>query len=285
MLKALGVLAVVAALAVTLAGCGGSAARVRPVTTAATISRLSRRYRVQRPAPKRGPEARNATPQPGWVRHTGPVPILVYHGLGRAPAGAAFPRLYVSKADFKAEMAWLHAHRYQAVTLARVMIAWFHGGTLPEKPVVITFDNGYPPQVTFAPEVMARYGWPGVLYEITAHHLSKAQIRHVLALGWEIGSHSVSHPNLTALPAVELHYQVFTSRAFLRRALKAPVDSFSYPSSKYDAAVVGAVKAAGYKDAVTEGHAYATRVDPYLLPRFEIEGGVAELAADLATSH
>lgn len=193
--------------------------------------------------------------------------------------------LYVSDADFKAEMAWLHAHRYQAVTLDEVMSAWYHGGTLPAKPIVITFDNGYQPQVTFAPKVMARYGWPGVLNEITANHLSDAQIRHVLKLGWEVDSHSVSHPNLTTLSAAKLHYQVFASRAFLRRTFHIPANSFCYPSSKYDAAVIAAVKAAGYADAVTEQHAYATRSEQYLLPRFEIEGGAPQLAADLATPH
>jgi hypothetical protein len=110
---------------------------------------------------------RNATPQPGWRRYTGPVPILVYHALGPPPPGAPFPLLYVSYGNFKAEMAWLYQNGYQAVTLDEVLNAWYHGGTLPAKPLVITFDNGYPEQVRFAPHVMAKYGWPGVLDEIT----------------------------------------------------------------------------------------------------------------------
>lgn len=288
MVRALRLLVLVAAVAL-LAGCGGAAKAHRSGSKPANAAAPARRRRTVTAAPTVRTTTvrpvRNATPQPGWVRHTGPVPILVYHALGTTPAGAPFPKLYISKAEFTAEMAWLHSHGYQAVTLAEVMAAWYHGGALPAKPIVITFDNGYPAQATFAPAVMTRYGWPGVLYEITTHHLSDAQIRHVLALGWEIGSHSVSHPDLTVLPAAELRYQVSASRDFLRRVFKAPVDSFSYPSSRYDALVISAVKAAGYEDAVTEGHAYATRADPYLLPRFEIESGVAELAADLATPH
>ena len=49
---------------------------------------------------------------------------------------------------------------YEAVTLDEMMNAWYHGGTLPSKPIVITFDNGYIPQATFAPAVMSAYGWP-----------------------------------------------------------------------------------------------------------------------------
>jgi peptidoglycan/xylan/chitin deacetylase (PgdA/CDA1 family) len=178
-------------------------------------------------------------------------------------------------------MAWLHVHGYQAVTLDEVMKAWYHGGTLPAKPIVITFDNGYPEQVTFAPHVMARYGWPGVLNEITENHLEPRQIWPIIHRGWEVDSHSLTHPDLTELSASELQAQVAQSREYLRRTFHIPVNSFCYPSSEYNAAVIAAVKAAGYTNAVTEAHAYATSADPYLLPRFEIEGGVSELAADL----
>jgi peptidoglycan/xylan/chitin deacetylase (PgdA/CDA1 family) len=224
---------------------------------------------------------RNARPQPSWKKYTGPVPILVYHALGPAPAGAPFPGLYVSYGDFKSEMAWLHSHGYQAVTLDEVMKSWYHGGTLPAKPIVITFDNGYPAQVRFAPHVMARYGWPGVLNEITENHLPPRYIWPIIHRGWEVDSHSLTHPDLTTATPAELWAQVHGSRVYLRKTFHIPSNSFCYPSSKYDAAVIAAVKRAWYTNAVTEGDAYATSADPYLLPRFEIEGGVSELAADL----
>jgi peptidoglycan/xylan/chitin deacetylase (PgdA/CDA1 family) len=178
-------------------------------------------------------------------------------------------------------MAWLHSHRYQAVTIDEVMRAWYHHGRLPAKPIVITFDNGYPQQVTFAPHVMARYGWPGVLNEITENHLLPRQIWPIIHMGWEVDSHSLTHPELTTAPPVELWAQVHQSRVYLQRTFHVPANSFCYPSSHYNAAVIAAVKRAGYTNAVTEGGAYATSADPYLLPRFEIEGGVSELAADL----
>ncbi len=189
----------------------------------------------------------------------------------------------MAKAVFVAQMRWLADHGYQAVTLDEVMRAWYHSGMLPAKPIVITFDNGYPEQASFAPAVLSRYGWPGVLNEITAGHLHPVQLRRLAALGWEIDSHSVSHPDLTTLSPAELRYQVVASRRYLQRLLHIPVNSFCYPSSKYDPAVIAAVRAAGYSNATTENFGYATRDDPYQLPRFEIEGGqgVAGLAADL----
>jgi peptidoglycan/xylan/chitin deacetylase (PgdA/CDA1 family) len=216
---------------------------------------------------------RNATPQPSWHKYTGPVPILVYHALGPAPAGAPFPGLYVSYGDFKAEMAWLNSHGYQAVTLDEVMKAWYHGATLPSKPIVITFDNGYPQQVRFAPHVMAKYGWPGVLNE--------SYIWPIIPRGWEVDSHSLTHPDLTTESPAGLQAQVAQSRAYLRRTFHIPSNSFCYPSNRYNAAVIAAVKAAGYTNATTENAGYATSADPYLLDRFEIEAGVSELAGDL----
>ncbi len=254
-------------------------------TSATTNSRLASHRTGTRnhgPKPSVSRRVRNATAQPSWKPFSGPVPILVYHELGIAPASEPYPGLYVSDPDFETEMAWLAQQGYQAVTLDEVMNAWYHGATLPAKPIVITFDNGYPPQATFAPAVLSRYGWPGVLNEITADHLDNAQISYLLSLGWEIDSHSVSHPDLTQISSSALQYQVVASRSFLRNTFHIPVNSFCYPSSKYNAAVIAAVKAAGYTNATTENSGYATSADPYLLNRFEIEGGLSELQSDLA---
>jgi peptidoglycan/xylan/chitin deacetylase (PgdA/CDA1 family) len=263
-----------------LAGCGGSHASSRANTRSAGKSRQSRIHARVGASVK----VTNATPQPGWQHYTGGVPILVYHDLGNAPPSEPYPGLYVSDADFQAEMAWLHQQGYQAVTLNEMMDDFFHGGTLPAKPIVITFDNGYIPQATFAPAVMARYGWPGVLNEITIDHLNNHRLERLVRMGWEVDSHSLTHPDLTQLTPAELQQQLVQSRRFLQGVLHVPVNSFCYPSNRYDPAVVAAVKAAGYTNALTENPGFATpHTDPYLLPRFEIEGGLSELQADLAS--
>ena len=274
-----------AALLVVIAvsGCGGSTAAT--TTAKSATSHRSHTSTTATATTARSREVTNAHPQPSWKPYTGPVPLLVYHDLGIAPPSEPYPGLYMPYGTFAQEMAWLHSAGYQAVTLDEVMNAWYHGGTLPAKPIVITFDNGYPPQVTEAPHVMSRYGWPGVLNEITENHLHNNQVESVLKLGWEVDSHSEVHSDLTTDTPAELHAEVFGSRAFLRDTFHIPVNSFCYPSSKVDPAVIAAVKAAGYTNAVTEGHAYATRADPYLLPRFEMETGLAELQADLQTPH
>jgi peptidoglycan/xylan/chitin deacetylase (PgdA/CDA1 family) len=265
---------------VLLTGCGGSHPSAKANTRSASKSRRSAVHARARASVK----VANAAPQPSWRHYTGGVPILVYHDLGNPPPGEEYPGLYVSDADFEAEMAWLHQQGYQAVTLNEMMDDFFHGGTLPAKPIVITFDNGYVPQATFAPAVMSKYGWPGVLNEITVGHLNNNRLKRLVGIGWEIDSHSLTHPDLTQSTPAELQQQVVQSRRFLQRVLHVPVNSFCYPSSRYDTAVVAAVKAAGYTNALTENPGFATpHTDPYLLPRFEIEGGLGELQADLSS--
>jgi peptidoglycan/xylan/chitin deacetylase (PgdA/CDA1 family) len=108
----------------------------------------------------------------------------------------------------------------------------------------------------------------------------------MLRAGWELASHTIHHLDLTTLDAAQLKEEVSGSRAILRREYGVPVDNFCYPSGRYDATVIAALKAAGYVGATTEIPGDATRERPYELARFEIlgSGGLAALAADLGSS-
>ena len=227
---------------------------------------------------------RNATPQADWGPHTGPVPILEYHVLGTPPAGAPYPELYVGRSDFSHQMDWLARQGYEAVTLEQVEAAWHHGGTLPPKPIVLSFDDGYRPQFTFALPELRKHGWAGVLnLKAEGSDLYHSDVEAMIDAGWELAAHTIHHLDLTTLGAAQLKEEVAGSRAMLRREYGVPVDDFCYPAGRFDATVIAAVKAAGYVGATTEIPGYATREKPYELARFEILGssGVAGLAADL----
>ena len=227
---------------------------------------------------------RNATPQPGWKPRTGPVPILEYHVLGAAPADAPYPELYVTRPDFHQEMEWLEEHDYEAVTLEMVERAWYDGGTLPAKPVVISFDDGYRPQFTYALPELRRRGWPGVLnLKAEGSDLYTSNVEAMIDAGWELAAHTINHQDLTTLGAAELKEEVAGSREMLRREYGVPVADFCYPAGQFDETVIAAVKAAGYAAATTEIPGEASREAPYELARFEILGssGVTGLAEDL----
>lgn len=241
-----------------------------------------------KPAGRRGErlsgKVRNAVPQPGWKPYTGPVPILEYHVLGTPPPGAPYPELYVGRSDFSRQLDWLERHGFQAVTLERVEAAWHHGGTLPPKPIVLSFDDGYRPQFTFAMPQLRRHGWAGVLnLKAQGSDLYHSNVAAMIAAGWELAAHTIHHLDLTALAPAQLKEEVAGSRALLRREYGVPVADFCYPAGRFDPTVVAAVKAAGYVGATTEIAGYASRDKPYELDRFEILGStkVAGLAADL----
>lgn len=272
------VVAAAVALGVVLGSSlsGSSSSPSRPVTNGGKVTSAN--------GGGSSTKVRNATPQPSWKPYTGPVPILEYHVLGPAPADAPYPELYVTRPDFHKQMDWLEEHGYEAVTLETVEAAWYHGGTLPAKPVVISFDDGYRPQFTYALPELRRHGWPGVLnLKARGSDLYTSNVEAMIAAGWELAAHTINHQDLTTLGAAELEEEVAGSRALLRREYHVPVKDFCYPAGEFDETVIAAVKAAGYVTATTEIPGYAERSKPYELARLEILGstGVSGLAEDL----
>src|ERR1700744_3272854 len=226
----------------------------------------------------------NATPQADWVPHRGPVPILEYHDLGSPPEGEPYPELFVGRDDFAKQMDWLEERGYEAVTLEQVQEAWYYGGTLPPKPIVLSFDDGYRPQFTFALPTLKEHGWAGGLnLKAEGSDLFESNVKAMIAAGWELAAHTIHHLDLTELGPEELEEEVAGSRKILQEEFKVPVNNFCYPAGKFDETVVEAVEAAGYTGATTEISGFAERDAPYELARLEIlrESHVAGLAADL----
>ena len=215
----------------------------------------------------------------------------MYHVIADPPAGAAYPQLFVGEADFGAQMRWLARHGYRAVTLRDVWDHWHRGTKLPPKPVVISFDDGYRSVAQAAlPHLQAR-SWPGVL-NLTVKNLrvsgglSDFKVRILLAAGWELASHTLTHPDLPSLDERLLVREVTRSRAVLRARFGVPVDFFCYPAGRYDSRVVRAVRAAGYLGATTTVGGLARPGRPYELRRIRVSGddGVTEFAAKLSGS-
>ncbi|HVW48634.1 MAG TPA: polysaccharide deacetylase family protein [Solirubrobacterales bacterium] len=226
----------------------------------------------------------NATPQADWVPHRGPVPILEYHVLGHPPEGAPYPELYVGRDDFAKQMDWLEEQGYEAVTLEQVQEAWYHGGKLPPKPIVISFDDGYRPQYTFALPTLKEHGWAGVLnLKAEGSELYESNVKAMIAAGWELAAHTIHHLDLTELGPEELEEEVAGSRKILQREYHVPVNNFCYPAGQFDETVIEAVEKAGYTGATTEISGFAERGKPFELARLEIlrESHVKGLAEDL----
>jgi peptidoglycan/xylan/chitin deacetylase (PgdA/CDA1 family) len=253
------------AAALVLAGCGGTD---RPATT----TRAAHRPATAKP---------KARPAPAPVRH-GPrrtaVPILMYHLVNTPPPGTAYPELWVPAAAFRAQMQALADAGYHGVTLDQVLDNWQRRIALPARPIVVSFDDGYASQLRNAMPVLRSHGWPGVLnLEVKnlsiAGGITKRQVRRLIAAGWEIDAHTLTHPDLTTLDPAAVRHEVDGSRAALRRDFHVPVDGFAYPAGRYDAAAEAAVRAAGYRAAVTTELGLAHMdADRAALPRVRVNG-------------
>jgi peptidoglycan/xylan/chitin deacetylase (PgdA/CDA1 family) len=205
----------------------------------------------------------------------------MYHVIAAPPAGAPFPGLYVTPSEFTAQMRALKSAGWQAVTLDQVEAYWRRGTPLPGgKAIVLSFDNGYQSQYTQALPVLRQLGWVGnENMQLTGlppsqGGLGEAQIRGLIAAGWELDTQGFSHADLIALDAQQLHYQVAVARTVLRQRYHVPVNWFCYPSGHYDATVVAAVKAAGYTGSTTVVPGWAhSEDDPFRLHRLRVLGG------------
>jgi peptidoglycan/xylan/chitin deacetylase (PgdA/CDA1 family) len=276
-----GIVLVAVIVIVLVSGSGG--ARVHR-TTARSARQASSAGRPSAPSAS----ASASAGAPG----TGPVPILMYHVIAPPPASAPFPGLYVTPREFAAQMQALKQAGWHAVTLDQVRAYWTRGAPLGAgKPIVLSFDNGYQSQFTQALPVLQRLGWVGdENVQLTGlppsqGGLGEAQIRGLIAAGWELDTQGISHANLIALDAQQLHYQVAVARSLLQQRYHVPVNWFCYPSGHYNANVIAAVRAAGYVGSTTVVPGWAHPADDlYRLHRLRVSAGTSpgELLSQIA---
>lgn len=200
------------------------------------------------------------------------VPVLMYHELGDVENG-----LYVRVADFAAQLAYLAEAGYQPISMDALYDHFVHGRPLPRKPVVITFDDGYRSFWEVAVPLLQQYEYPAIVFVITelvgnARYVTWDQLRALPAMGFEVGSHTATHPDLRLLGDARLQQEIAGSRELLARELGQEVRYFCYPVGLYNDNVVQAVRDAGYLAAVTTQYGPATpEQDHALWARVRIE--------------
>jgi peptidoglycan/xylan/chitin deacetylase (PgdA/CDA1 family) len=196
---------------------------------------------------------------PQWVWQ-GPgdvvVPILLYHHIGFSLRGDT--AYYVSPESFDRQMNLLYQWGYKTISVELLARAVREGAELPPKPVILTFDDGSETTYSTALPLMQRYGFTGVSYIVynyigTPNYMSADQIRALHSVGWEVGSHSLSHVDLTARPDRQMD-EIVQSRRQLESLLGVPVTSFAYPFGAYDTDSVRYVHTAGYVAALGLGN-------------------------------
>ncbi len=231
------------------------------------------------PSPTASPtETPSLTPEPQFVIQ-GPgnvlVPILLYHQIGYSQKSGN--EYYVSPEEFEKQMYLLHAWGYRTITVKQLAIAIHNGAELPVKPIVLTFDDGNDNTYTTAFPILQKYNFIGAAYVVynyvgATNYMNKKQIRALYEAGWEIGSHSISHVDLTKRPDRQ-EDEIIESRRKLENLLDVPIVTFAYPFGMYDDLSLFHMYNSGYFAAVGLGAAmYQGPGNIFYLYRRDIKG-------------
>lgn len=218
-------------------------------------------------------------PTEAWIRQ-GPgdvtVPIILYHRIDTSPINS---RYYVPPEKFEAQMKLLHDWGYTSITATMLIEAITKGAELPPRPFLLTIDDGNLDNYTNAFPIMQKYGFTGTLYLVGNYvgadgYMSVEQVLAMHNAGWEVGSHSLNHLDLTKIGPDRARDEVISSKKVLEEMLGVPVLTFAYPFGAFNNAAMDYVRTAGYLGAMgASGYTPAQGTwNLYYLQRVEIKG-------------
>jgi peptidoglycan/xylan/chitin deacetylase (PgdA/CDA1 family) len=228
------------------------------------------------------------------------IPILLYHHVQTTEYSS---RYRVPPEKFEQQMQLLHDWEYTTITTDMLVQAITRGAKLPPRPILITFDDGDVDVYQNAFPIMQKYGFKGVFYLVANYvgqpdYISVAQIKEMTAAGWEIGSHSLNHIDLTLYPPRQ-RAEVVESKKQLEKLLGVPVKTFAYPYGRASSGVINYVHFAKYIAGMGLGYtAEQGKGNLFFLQRWEVQssfsmksfaaflpwkGGEGYIPAELAT--
>jgi peptidoglycan/xylan/chitin deacetylase (PgdA/CDA1 family) len=204
------------------------------------------------------PNAPPVTSAPRLSAGSTNIPIVMFHYIrsvdgGKDPLGFA---LSVTPENFEGELRYLQDHNYHTVSLDDAHAAITKGASLPPKPVILTFDDGYIDFYTTAYPLLKKYHFIGVTYAVpgfcgNSRYMSWEQLKEVSDGGMEIAAHTVHHIDLTAVSADVARQEIAGSRQQLEQRLGITVRHFAYPYGKLNEGVVQSIREAGFLTATT----------------------------------
>jgi peptidoglycan/xylan/chitin deacetylase (PgdA/CDA1 family) len=172
------------------------------------------------------------------------LPILTFHAIDNAASVISF-----APSVFQQGMAILHAHEYRTVDLAEALTCLRQQEPFPDRAFVLTFDDGFQTVYTEAFPVLQRYGMSATVFLTVGASpnfharlperegrvmLNWSEIREMQVGGIEFGAHTLTHPDLTRLPADQIVREMSASKSAIENALGASVTSFAYPFGRYN---------------------------------------------------
>ena len=203
------------------------------------------------------------------------VPILEYHMISEVDPEEGWT-YNVPPEEFRQQLDYLQQQGYTTITPLEFMKAKKGKFDLPEKPIILSFDDGYENNYTTMLPILEEHGMKAVVYMATnsigkPNYLNWQQLREMQDRGVEIGSHTANHQPLTHLDQKKQEEEMKLSKLLLEWNGIRTVFSFSYPNGEFSPAMPGMLKENEYLNAVTGDAGLNTfETNPYLLQRTNI---------------
>lgn len=207
------------------------------------------------------------------------VPILTYHYIAGNPNLNDYQRdaLSVPPDKFEAQMRYLSQNGYTPITLDTLYGIFNGQASVPGKPIVLTFDDGYIDFYTIAFPILRRFNFHAVSFIPTgliggSYYMNWNQIKEIVSSGLvNFEGHSVTHANLAALSWNAALKQLVDSKNILQSKTGYPVNFVAYPFGSTNGTVQALVQKAGYAGGV--GTWYGKAWGPsWNMPRIKVSG-------------
>lgn len=184
------------------------------------------------------------------------VPVLCYHAIRNINKDdSANQKTYsVSPANFEMQIKALAANGYTSITPDELKDFYTSGKPLPEKPIVISFDDGRKEQYTIASKTLDKYHFKGVFFIMTVSigkdkYMSKNEIKSLSEKGHIIGCHTWDHNKVTGFKKADWQIQLTKPKQQLENITHKPVTCFSYPFGVWNRTAADSVKSHGFTTA------------------------------------
>jgi len=194
------------------------------------------------------------------------VPVLMYHSITYEKGNPIC--LPIKK--FKEQMKYLKDNGYYTITLINLYEYLMNNTPIPEKSVVLTFDDGYENNYTDMFPVLKKYNFKATVFDITCdidkYHkfMTSKQLLEMEKYSVDIESHTVNHENLQMISKDKQLKTLIQSKKDLGELLSKQINFFAYPYGGYNKSAIEAVKEAGYKMAFTTKGGWASKNDGIL---------------------
>lgn len=205
------------------------------------------------------------------------MPIIMYHHIRdfNDPEDKIGTNLSLSPSDFSKQLDLIESRGYTTINFQDII-----DNKVPNKSVVLTFDDGYENFYQNAYPELKKRGMKAVSFIIVNDvgkegYMTREQIGEIEQNGIEIGSHTLSHPDLATSSDAKAKKEIANSKAYLEELIVKKVISICYPSGKYSATTESLAESAGYDFAVTTKSGLSTFSDPFALNRYRVNNGTS----------